>query len=122
MGDYTREFVFEDQILHVRLSGNLPDEIFHRKGNVFQPIIEACFANECSKALIDVRDLKVNLDTFQIYDVGEDAVILNQLSLRVALLARDGMIDPFFEDVVNNRDGKIGVFTDRLVALVWLER
>lgn len=54
--------------------------------------------NKCRKALIDIRDLEVNLNIFQIYDAGEDAVILNQLSLRVALLARLDMIDPFFEN------------------------
>lgn len=120
MKDYIEEFKFEDQVLQVRLSGNFPDDLLRKQGNVFQPLIDACATNKCRKALIDARELSVGLNTFQMFDAGENAVIFEQLSLRVALVARDDMIDPFFENVVSNRGGKIGVFTDKEKALAWL--
>ena len=122
MENYKEEFMFEDQVLHVRLSGTFPNELFHKKDNLFQPLIDACSAHECRKVLIDARDLAVNFNTFQMFDAGENALILNQLGLRVALLPREDMIDPFFENVVSNRDGKIGVFTEKQAALKWLEK
>lgn len=121
MEDYIEEFVFKDQVLQVHLSGNFPNELFHKEENLFQPLIDACSTHKCKKVLVDARDLTVNFDTFQTYDAGKNAAILSHLSLRVALLAREDMIDPFFENVVSNRGGKIGLFTDKQAALAWLE-
>jgi hypothetical protein len=56
------------------------------------------------------------------FSAGEDASQLSRLHLRVALLARDDMIDPFFKTVISNRDGDVGVFTDKQAALAWLEK
>ena len=122
MKDYNEEFIFEDDVLQIRLSGTFPKELLRKEENLFQPLIEACSTHQCSKVLVDARKLQVNFNTFNMFAAGEDAASLSRLSLRVALLAREDMIDPFFATVVSNRDGKIGVFTDKQAAFTWLEK
>ena len=122
MTDYIRESMIEDDVLQVRLSGAFPNELLRKEGNLFQPLIDECSTHNCRKVLVDARDLDVHFNTFQMFSAGESAALLSRLSLRVALLAREDMIDPFFETVVSNRDGKIGVFTEKPAALAWLER
>jgi hypothetical protein len=122
MKNYNEEFMFEGEVLHVRLSGNFPNKLLRKKENPFQPLIDTCLTYKFEKALVDARDLQVSFDTFHMYGVGKNAVTLKREHLRVALLAREDMIDPFFETVISNRGGNIGVFTDKQAALDWLEK
>ena len=57
----------------------------------------------------------------ELFNVGENATFLTRLGLHVALLARQDMLDRFFENVVYNRGGIIGIFTDMKAARDWLE-
>ena len=121
MNDYTEDFRVENGVLYVHLSGKFPIDMLRRSENLFQPLIDACSAQNCTRALVDARDLEVDLGTMGLFQAGEDAVFLRQVGLRVALLAREDMLDPFFDAVVVNRGGDVRVFTDRDAAHRWLE-
>ena len=120
MNRYGQEFRVENDVLHVRLSGKLPNDLLDKEENLFQPLIDACLAQKCKKALVDVRDLKVDFDTMAMFRAGVDAAFLSRIGLRVALLAREDMIDPFFDNVARNRCAAMGVFTDMDSASEWL--
>ena len=122
MKEYNEEFRFEDGVLRVRLSGNFPYERLHEGKNLFLPLIEACSTHNCKKALVDARDLQVSFDTIALFQAGEDAAFMTSVGLHVALLARKDMIDPFFNNIIFNRSGNIGVFADMDDALAWLQR
>lgn len=121
MKGYYEDFRIENGVLHVCLSGKFPNELLNSKENLFQPLIDACKAHNCAKALIDARNLQVDFGTMAMFRSGEDAAFLSRIGLRIALLAREDAIDPFFEDVVTNRGGDVGIFTDIKAASDWLE-
>jgi hypothetical protein len=120
--EYKQDFRFEDGVLEVRLSGKFPDELLRQGKNLFQPLVDACLSYQCRKALIDARHLEVNFGTMAMFQAGKDAGSMGRAGIRIALLARDDMIDSFFEDVAANRGGDIAVFTDMDAARTWLER
>lgn len=122
MKEYNEDFRFEDGVLHVRLSGIFPEELLKQKKNLFQPLIEVCSTHKYKKALVDARDLQVTFDTIALFQAGEDAASLTRIGLRIAMLAREDMIDTFFSDVVQNRGGSISVFTEMDDALAWLHK
>ena len=119
---YNEDFRIEDGVLHVRLSGKFPNEMLGKGMNLFQPLIDACSMYNCEKALVDARELHVDFGTMALFQAGNDASSLSRVGLRVALLAREDMRDPFFDNVVFNRGGDVGVFTDRDAAHKWLQR
>jgi hypothetical protein len=122
MNKYIEDFRFEDGVLHVRLSGEFPMERLHKGQNLFQPLVDACATHKCDKALIDARDLQVNMDTLEMFQAGEDVVSVTSKGLRTAILAREDMLDRFFEDVAVNRGAIVKVFTDLETARDWLEK
>jgi hypothetical protein len=119
---YNEDFRVEDGVLHVRLSGKFPNKLLNKGQNLFQPLIDACLAHNLKKALIDARDLHVDFGTAALFQAGEDAAFLARIGLRIALVAREDMRDPFFDNVVVNRGGNAGVFTDMDSARDWLQR
>ena len=121
MNDYKQEFKFENGVLIVRLSGTFPNELLRSEQNLFQPLIDECETQNCKLALVDARNLHVNFSTMSIFRAGEDAAALNRFGFRVALVAREDMLDPFFADVAFNRGGNVGVFTDIDTARTWLQ-
>jgi hypothetical protein len=122
MKGYDEDFQFVDGVLQVRLSGEFPKELLSQGKNLFQPLIDACTAQECKTALVDARDLKVDFDTVALFQAGNDAAFMARLGLKVALVARKDMIDSFFYNVAYNRGGDLGVFTDLGAARAWLEK
>lgn len=120
MNDYNQEFHLEDSLLLVRLSGTFPKALLLSEQNLFQPLIDESLKQKSKLALIDARDLQVRFSTMEIFHAGEDAAVLSRHGLRVAIVAREDIIDPFFEDVAFNRGGNIGVFTDMDAARNWL--
>jgi hypothetical protein len=121
MKEYRQAFRVEDDILYVRLSGEFPKDLLKRHENLFQPLIEACLSQKCEKSLIDARELEIDFNTVAMFQAGVDASFLSRIGLRVALVAREDMIDPFFDDVAKNRGAVIGVFTDMISARNWLD-
>ena len=119
--NYKEDFRVEDGVLYVHLSGKFPNELLRKNENLFRPLIDACSSQNCTRALVDARDLEVDLGTMGLFQAGEDAVYLRHIGLRVALLAREDMLDPFFDAVVVNRGGDVHVFTDIEAARHWLE-
>ncbi|MGW8247374.1 MAG: hypothetical protein ACWGOV_04615 [Acidiferrobacterales bacterium] len=122
MSDYNQEFQHKDGVLLVKLSGTFPNELLRSEGNLFQPLIDECQAHNYKLALIDARNLQVHFSTISIFRAGEDAAVLSTFGLRVAIVAREDMIDSFFEDVAFNRGGNVGVFTDMDTARIWLQK
>jgi hypothetical protein len=119
---YNESFKYENGILHVHLSGTFPNELLNKEQNLFQPLIDACSKYNCKKALIDVRDLRINFDTLAMFRSGEDFVATTRLGLRIALVAREEILDTFFDNVVYNRGGILGIFTDINDAFEWLQK
>ena len=122
MNKYVENFKFEEGILHVHLSGEFPSELLREGKSLFQPLIDACSKHNCKKALVDARDLQVDFDTMALFQAGEDAAALARFGLRIALLAREDMINTFFDNVIFNRSGDVGVFTDVNAAYEWLQK
>ena len=118
---YNVDFRFEDGVLLVHLSGKFPNEMLNEGKNLFLPLVDACLAQKCKQALVDARDLQVDFDTMALFQAGKDAAFLTRVGLRIALLAREDMIDPVFKDVASNRGAEIGVFTDIDTARAWLQ-
>jgi hypothetical protein len=119
---YKEDFRIEDGVLYVGLSGEFPKELLGKAQNLFQPLVEACATHNSKRALIDARELQVDFDTMAMFQAGEDAAGLSRIGLRVALVAREDMIDIFFDHVVSNRGGNMGIFTDIDAARAWLQR
>lgn len=122
MKEYNVDFRFDDGILYVKLSGKFPKELLETETNLFQPIIDACSTNKCNKVLIDASDLEVDLRTMDMFRAGVDAATLTHLGIRVAMLAREDMLNPFFDNVAYNRGGLIGIFTDMDNTREWLQK
>src|SRR5215831_7683114 len=122
MNDYKVEFKLEESFLYVRVSGQFPNEKLEQPGNAFQRFIDACLTCQRNKILIDSRELQAHLSTTQLFRAGTDAVSLTSAGIWLALLTRKDLRDPFFEDVVANRGGHIGVFMDINAARNWLDR
>lgn len=122
MAGYNDDFRVEDGVLHVRLSGTFPKELLGNEQNLFQPLIDACLAHNCKKALVDARDLQADFGTTELFQAGKDAAFLTRVGLRIALVAREDMRDTFFDTVVANRGGHAVVFTDIDAARDWLQR
>ena len=120
MNDYKVEFKLEETVLLVRVSGQFPHEKLEQPGNAFQRFIDACLASQRNKILIDSRELQARLSTTQLFRAGTDAVSLTSAGIWLAIVTRKDLRDPFFEDVVANRGGHIGVFTDMDTARAWL--
>jgi hypothetical protein len=120
MNDYKMEAKLEDGVLHVRVAGQYPYAKLEEPGNIFQRYIEACCVCQCNKVLIDSRELQARFSTIQLFRAGKDAVSLTAAGIWVAMLTRPDLHDPFFEDVVANRGGRIGIFTDMDTARAWL--
>ncbi len=120
MDGYQVVFRAEEGILYVHLSGKIPDDLFRKKENVFQPLIEALSGYACTRALIDARDLQADLTTMALFRAGEDAASVTRLGLRFALVAREDMQDAFFGTVASNRGAHLGIFTDGDAAREWL--
>ncbi len=119
---YEQGFRFEDGIVQVHLSGHFPNELLKTKQNVFQPLTDACAEHNCKKVLIDARDLQVEMGTMDLFKAGKDVAALMLNGIRIACLAREDMIDPFFEDVAINRGAIVSVFTEMDRAREWLAR
>ena len=120
MNRYHQSFQVKKGVLHVRLSGEFPDELLSNLENLFQPLIDACTEHNCQKVLIDVRGLQVHFDTLAMFRSGKDAALLANLGLCVAMVAREDMLDPFFENVASNRSGQVCIFTNKSSALDWI--
>src|SRR5215472_3228570 len=121
MNDYKVEFKLEGSVLHVRVSGQFPYEKLEQPGNAFQRLIDACVASQRNKILLDSRELQAKFSTIQVFRAGNDAVSLTAAGIWLAIVTRKDLRDPFFDDVVANRGGRVGVFMDINAARDWLE-
>ena len=122
MNEYKVELKLEESFLYVRVSGQFPNERLEQPGNAFQRFIDACLACRRNKILIDSRELQARFSTIQLFRAGKDAVSLAEAGIWLACLTRNDLRDPFFEDVVANRGGRIGVFTEMDAARAWLKK
>ncbi|MBD3391161.1 MAG: hypothetical protein GF418_03805 [Chitinivibrionales bacterium] len=119
---YNENIRCEDGVVCVQLSGTFPREMIQSDKNLFTPLADACAAHDSTKALVDARDLRADLATTGLFQAGSDAAQLMRRGIRIALVARKEMLDPFFKKVSSNRGGDVGVFTDIDEARQWLSR
>jgi len=122
MNPYGEDFRCEVGVLHVRLSGTFPDALLRGAQNLFQPLIDACSTHKCNRVLIDAVNLKADLGTMGLFRAGKDAAFQNRLTLRIAIVTKEDMVDGFFEDVAVDRGGKVRVFTSEDDGRSWLQR
>ena len=122
MERYEQQFRVEGGVVHARLSGLYPNERLAMQENLFKPLIEECKQANCREAIVDARELQVDFDTLALFRAGADAAALNELGLRVALIAREDMLSSFFDDVTYNRAAQVRVFTDLESAQIWLRK
>jgi hypothetical protein len=122
MDGYNEDFRFEGEMVRVRLSGKFPKDLPGREVNLFQPLVDACSSHNCKKALIDARDLQVDFGTMEMFRAAADAAFVGRVGIRIALLAREAMLDQFFAHVVHKRGENVGIFTDVGAAREWLQR
>ncbi len=120
MKPYERDFRVEGNLLRVTLAGSYPKERLEGRANVFDPLIEACRDDKCRGAVIDARELDVELDTLEQFRAGMDAASLNQYGFYVAFVARQEMHSGFFRDVMHNRGALAAIFTDMDSAMNWI--
>ncbi len=117
---YERDFRVEGNLLRVTLAGTYPKERLEGRANVFDPLIEVCRDDRCRGAVIDARELDVELDTLEQFRAGMDAASLNQYGFYVAFVARQEMLSGFFRDVLRNRGALAAIFTDMDSAMNWI--
>jgi hypothetical protein len=122
MNDYKVEIKLEDGVLNARVSGQFPYERLEKPENAFERFIDACSAYQCNKILVDSRELRAKFSTSQLFRAGKDAVSLTTAGIWVAIATRKDLRDTFFDDVVANRGGQIGVFTEMNAARDWLDK
>lgn len=111
----------ERGVLLVRVTGTRTREAVSAMA---PEILEACIEHECNKVLIDVRDLKGRLSTFDSYSV----VVHDFPKLRGKGLGKAAIVDRkravvthwFFETVAKNRGYNVGLFEDPEEAMDWL--
>ena len=120
MEPYKEDFRGDDGVMHVRLSGTYPKERLASRRNLFEPLVDACQKDKCRTAIVDARDLRVDFDTVALFRAGVDAASLNTLDLRIAFVAREDQISPFFDDVLRNRGARVEIFTDMEGARSWV--
>jgi hypothetical protein len=120
MNDYKVDFKLDEDVMLFSVSGELPDGKLEQPENVFQRLIDACLACQRNKLLIDARELQARFTTVQVFRAGKDAVSLATAGIRLAIVTRPDLRDPFFEDVVVNRGGQARVFMDMDAARRWL--
>lgn len=121
MDTYTREFQFDDGILSIRLTGTFPNARLGGEDNLFQPLIDECLQRNCRKVLVDARNLEADLGILGLHQAGKNSATLAYIGLRVAFLAREDMVDRFFETVAINHGGILGIFSETDSAREWLE-
>ena len=85
-------------------------------------IIGTCQELRLSKALVDVRGLEGELQTFDTYEVVAEKLPQSRgVSLnKAAIVDREESLNRFFEDLAVNRGMNIRLFTDEGVAVEWL--
>lgn len=120
MKPYTREIRVEADLLHVTLGGDYPREHLDRPSNIFEPLVKACQDGACHGAVIDARELRVELDTLDLFRAGMDAAALSRYGFYVAFVVRPDMLDAFFHDVLQNRGALAGIFTEMNDAMAWI--
>ncbi len=120
MENYTEEFLIIDDVMHIKLRGKFPVAVLNSNKNAFLPVIEKCLENACSKIIIDIRDLVINLSVVELHKAGADAAFLSWRGLKVVAVARKETVSSFFDTVAFNRGGRVRVFTDWDEAMEWL--
>jgi len=120
MPPYVEEFSKQDDVMLVRLSGTFPNDRLADTENLFAPLVAACRKDHCCMAIVDARDLHVDFDTLALFRAGVDAATTTRDELCVALVARDELLSPFFDDVIQNRGAHLHVFTDMDSARAWI--
>ena len=85
-----------------------------------QEFAEICQSEGLEKALVDVLILDGRISIWDRYKIGEEYIRVVGPKIRVALVARQSLINLVMENVIVNRGGRLKVFTETKSALKWL--
>ncbi|HBH60546.1 MAG TPA: hypothetical protein DDX85_02140 [Nitrospiraceae bacterium] len=86
-------------------------------------MVAACAEKQCSRALLDCRQMTGKMSVFDRFDVVNYAQKTRGIIHRIAILLREDQTlpDKFAENVGVNRGIGLRVFTDDDQAISWLE-
>ena len=98
--------------------------VFNKELLKDQSMLQALQKYNCSKVLLDIRELDVTISVFDRRAVGEYFANLTHspVKIKVAVLAQVGLIDGFVEIVAKNCGALFEVFTDKWTAIDWLSK
>jgi len=111
----------EKDFLYATIEGN---RTFESIINATKEICEECIKNHCAKVLVDTRDFKGHVDTFESFNLASDKLpdIISKSIEKVAILDMEGFEkgQTFFENVARNRGHNVQIFTNVIDAKQWL--
>ena len=119
---YELDIEAQEDFLHFRVTGERSRKAIFA---VTVEILDTCYDRECSKALIDVRELSGRLPQLEAYDVASiDYPKLRRRGAleRVSIVDLTGFEDSirFFETVACNRGFNLRIFGNVDDATFWL--
>lgn len=90
----------------------------------YPQMLEACERAGTKKLLFDLSRVRVVLSLQDRYELGNRAALFARKSIKIAVLAVPGQLDPerFAAIVAKNRGVNVLVFTDEAEAEAWLEK
>lgn len=115
---FEREIIKQGDTLVIRYHGEYTDQTFEEGTSIFNQLKMYCRQEDCSKALIDAREISVDLNVISLFRIGEK-VAESTKSIQLAILAN--VEDEFFENVAYNRGANMRIFTSESRASNWLD-
>jgi len=90
---------------------------------LFYMIEDSAFKYNCTKVLLDAKDLDYNINDFDRYRIGEMiASFYKKNFIRIACLRCKDIINDFTEVVAYNRGAYFKFFNDKKEAINWLKK
>ncbi len=118
---YKLEIKREKDFLYATLKGIRTSESIK---NATREICEESIKNQYTKVLVDVRDFKEHISTWDSFDLASVELpdIIRKSIEKVAILDMEGFENgqDFFENVARNRGHNVQIFTDIIDAKQWL--
>ena len=108
--------------ISVRYKGSITEQDLSRDKH-YPDLADLCKKNECSKVLLDARDLSVELEFINLFDVGNIFSEPQYWGIKIALLGKKDQVPSdkgFLESVALNRGAYLKAFTDEEEAIEWL--
>ena len=120
---YQKHIEKKGDYLLIRYTGSLAAKDLPKGRNVFQDLATLCRSEGCKKALLDSRELSIDLETMNLFHLGFDLGTVSDQNIRFAMLGTKEQIpDKFMENVAVNRGAMMRSFIDESEAIAWLSK